>query len=147
MSSPQARAQALAGEIKKLMRQIKAAEAKVKHLGEELTRTLAEARAQAAVERTIIEYPTGRYECKRCGHSTLFTEPTQELPACDNCGAREYRGHEPKITRIVPPPPKRYPAGMYECSHCGGRTALAEDVDELSPCDLCGMAKLKPLNL
>jgi predicted nucleic acid-binding Zn ribbon protein len=147
MSSAQERAQALAREIKKAMRDIKAAELRVKRLGVELTRVLAEVRAEAEVERTIVEYPTGRYECKRCGHGTLFTEPTGELPACDNCGARDYAGHEPTITRIVPPPPKQFPAGMYECTHCGGRTALAEDVDELSACDLCGMPKLRPLDL
>ncbi|OGI66839.1 MAG: hypothetical protein A2W18_02555 [Candidatus Muproteobacteria bacterium RBG_16_60_9] len=147
MSVAQERAQALAQEIKKAVREIKSAEARVKRLGQELTRALDEVRAQASVEQTIVEYPTGRYECKRCRHGTLFTEPTRELPACDNCGAHEYVGHEPTITRIVAPPPKRFPAGMYECSYCGGRTALAEDLDELSPCDLCGMAKLKPLGL
>ena len=147
MSSAQDRAQVLAQEIKNAVREIKSAEARVKRLGKELTRVLAQARAEAEVERTIVEYPTGRYECKRCHHGTLFTEPTRELPACDNCGAREYVGHEPKVTRIVPPPPKRFPAGMYECTHCGGRTALAEDVDELTACDLCGMPKLKPLDI
>lgn len=145
MASAQERAQALAQEIKKTMQGIKAAELKVKRLGEELKRTLTQARAEAEVERTIIEYPTGRYECKRCGHGTLFTEPTRELPACDNCGAREFVGHEPKITRIVPPPPKKFRAGMYVCGYCGGRTALAMDVDELSACDLCGMDKLEPM--
>lgn len=147
MTSAQQRAQALAQEIKKTMREIKAAELKVKRLGKELTAALAEARAEVEAQRTIVEYPTGRYECKRCGHGTLFTEPTRELPPCDNCGAREYVGHEPTVTVVQAPPPKRFPAGMYECEHCGGRTALAMDVDELSPCDLCGMPKLKPLDL
>lgn len=145
MSSAQERARVLAQEIKKTVRGIKAAELRVKRLGDELKRTLAAARAEAEATRTIIEYPTGRYECKRCHHGTLFTEPTTELPACDNCGAREWVGHEPTVTVIEPPPPKRYRAGMYECEHCGGRTAMAEDMDELTPCDLCGMAKLRPL--
>lgn len=147
MSIAQERAQVLAREIKKAVHDIKAAEARVKRLSEELKRALAQARAEAEIERTIVEYPTGRYECKRCRHSTLFTEPTRELPVCDNCGANEWVGHEPKVTHIKPPPPKRFRAGMYECAHCGGRTALAEDVDELSACDLCGMPKLKPLDL
>jgi Zn finger protein HypA/HybF involved in hydrogenase expression len=147
MSSAQERARVLAREIKKTMRGIKAAELRVKRLSKELTRALAQARAEAETERTIIEYPTGRYECKRCHHSTLFTEPTRELPACDNCGSQEWVGHEPTVTVIKPPPPKKYRAGMYECAHCGGRTAMAEDMDELTPCDLCGMPKLRPLDV
>lgn len=145
MPSAQERAKTLADQIKKAVREIKAAEARVKHLGEELTRTLAEARAEVETARTIVEYPTGRYECKKCRHSTLFTEPTEELPACDNCGSREWRGQEPTITKIEPPPPKKYPAGMYECGQCGARTAVAADTDEMSPCELCGADKLAPL--
>lgn len=146
MASAQERAKVLAAEIKKAVRTMKAAEARAKQLGDELMRVLAEARAEAEVVRTIIEYPSGRYECKRCRHSTLFTEPTRDLPECDNCGSREWSGHEPKITHIKPPPPKKYRAGMYECAQCGVRTALAVDMDELSPCDICGADKLEPLH-
>ncbi len=145
MPTAQERAQVLADEIKKTLLAIKAAEVKVKQLGDELMQTLAAARVEAEAERTIVEYPTGRYECKKCRHSTLFTEPTEELPACDNCGGREWTGHEPKITKIEPPSPKKYAAGMYECGQCGVRTAVAMDTDELSPCELCGADKLQPL--
>lgn len=146
MTTAQERAKVLADEIKKTVRAIKAAEAKVRRLGDELKQVLAQARAEAEAARTIVEYPSGRYECAKCRHSTLFTEPTQELPECMNCGSREWTGHEPTITRIEPPPPKRYPAGMYECTKCGVRTAVGEDTDALPPCELCGADALKAVN-
>jgi len=145
MSSAQDRAKALAAEIKKAVQVAKAAEARVKDLGEQMMQALAEAKAEAERARTIVEYPSGRYECRSCGHSVLFTESTRDLPVCDNCGGRTYKGHEPKVTKIKPPPKKKYPAGMYECAGCGARTAIAIDTDNLSPCDLCGTTKLKAL--
>jgi hypothetical protein len=138
------RAKMLADEIKETMRSIKAAEARIEQLGRELRETLDQAREQAEAARTVVEYPSGRYECATCGHSTLFTESTRELPACGNCGHRNYVGHEPVITKIEPPQPKKYPAGMYEC-RCGARVAIAVDTDELSPCELCGVVELKPI--
>lgn len=146
MSSARERARVLADEIKKAVREAKAAEARVRQLGEELIRVLVLARAEAETARTIVEYPTGRYECAKCRHSTVFTEPTHELPACDNCGNRTWLGHEPTITKIEPPPPKKYRAGMYECAQCGVRTAVAEDTDTLSACELCGAEKLRAVD-
>ncbi|MDH5649236.1 MAG: zinc ribbon-containing protein [Gammaproteobacteria bacterium] len=149
MSKARKRAKALAKQVMEAMRQAKEAEARAVALGEEMMRALAEAKAEEKAEteaRTIIEYPSGRYECAQCGHSTLFTEPTQVLPKCDNCGATKYKGHEPKVTKIEPPPPKRYTAGMYQCGSCGTRSAVAEDCDELPECDFCGRHKLEPLN-
>jgi Zn finger protein HypA/HybF involved in hydrogenase expression len=145
MSSARERAKVLADEIKKAVREAKLAEARAKQLGQELTQVLVQAKAEAETARTIVEYPTGRYECAKCRHSTVFTEPARELPACDNCGNRTWLGHEPTITKIEPPPPKKYHAGMYECGQCGVRTAVAEDTDALSACELCGADKLQPV--
>jgi len=146
MVSAREKARAIAAEIKTTMQAIKAAEAKVVQLGRELTKTLDEARAETEAALTVIEYPSGRYECADCGHSTLFTESTRELPACGNCGHRNYVGHEPVITKYEPPPPKKYPAGMYDCT-CGARTVVSEDTDEVSPCELCGSVELKPIQI
>ncbi len=145
MSSAQNRAKALADELMKVMRVAKAAEGRAKELSEQMMQALAEAKAEAEAARTIIEYPSGRYDCKSCGHSVLLTESTRELPGCDNCGSREYDGAEPTITKIEPPPPKKYPAGVYECAGCGARIAVAEDADALAACDFCGADEVKTL--
>lgn len=143
MPSLQERIEFLTGEMKKAIREAKSAESRAKQMGDELMQLLAQARAEAEAARTIVEYPAGRYECAKCRHSTIFTEPTRALPACENCGSREWGGHQPTVQTIEPPPPKKYPAGMYECPKCGMRTALAIDMDELSPCEVCGSTELK----
>lgn len=145
MSSARERVKALAQEMKRAIMEAKTAEARAKRLGEEVMLALAEAKKEVETESIIIEYPIGRYECKRCGVSSIFSLPYRELPPCDNCGSREYVGAEPTITRVMPSPPKRYAAGMYECAACRTRVIVGEDTDELTPCDICGAMKLRPL--
>jgi hypothetical protein len=145
MSSAQERIKVLALEIKKATKEARTAEARARALGEELVRLLPMARAEAEAARTIVEYPVGRYECKGCRQGTIFSQAYRELPACDNCGGHEYSGPEPKVITITPPPPCKYSAGMYECGACHGRVVVAEDTNELSPCDLCGAGQLSPL--
>ncbi|MHB8743738.1 MAG: hypothetical protein ACYC9L_11500 [Sulfuricaulis sp.] len=145
MSLAQERVKMLAREMKQAVMQARAAEAHVKRLGEEVMLALAAAKKEVEAESIIVEYPIGRYECKRCGVSTIFSLPYRELPSCDNCGSREYLGAEPTITAVTPSPPKRYAAGMYECAACHTRVVVAEDTDELTPCDICGAMKLRPL--
>lgn len=146
MSSAKQKAKALAKQVKLAMKDVKKAEARVAALGEKMMEALALAKAEVVSAQTIVEYPSGRYECARCKQSVLFTESTKQLPECDNCGSTEYTGHKPKITKIKPPPPKRYLAGMYECGTCSARIAVAEDSNDLPECDFCGQLELKSLS-
>lgn len=146
MSSAQERAKTLAQEMKRAIIEAKTAEARAKRLGEEVMLALAEAKKEIQTTIEIVEYPIGRYECKRCRQSSIFSQNYRELPPCDNCGSLEYNGAEPTVTKITPPPPRRHAAGMFECRGCRTRIVLAEDTDELPPCDVCGAYKLKAVD-
>src|ERR1700693_2629554 len=98
MPSAQERAEALARGMMKDMKEAKDAETRARQLGKEAMQVLAEAKIEAEAARTVLEYSSGSYECKSCGHMVLFTEVTRELPVCDNCGNREYAGSAPKVT-------------------------------------------------
>src|SRR3989344_6365451 len=95
MSSAQERAKELAREMKKAIMEAKTAEARAKRLGEEVMLALAEARSEIRATSEIVEYPIGRYECKRCGQGSIFSQTYRVLPPCDNCGSLEYVGAEP----------------------------------------------------
>jgi DNA-directed RNA polymerase subunit RPC12/RpoP len=147
--SAQEKAESLAKQVMQAMAESKAAEARAVSLGKKMMKAVAqakkEAREAAAAAREIVEYPSGRYECGQCGHSVLITNATNKLPPCDNCGSEKVKGHEPKITKVEPPAPKKYSAGMYVCSTCETRAAVAVDTNNLPDCDYCG-SKLKPLS-
>jgi hypothetical protein len=83
MPSAQERAKVLADEIKQTVREIKAAEVRVKHLSEQLMLALAEVRADAEVQK----HAAGMYECGQCGVRTAVAQDTDELLACELCGA------------------------------------------------------------
>jgi predicted nucleic acid-binding Zn ribbon protein len=144
MTNVDEKARLLADELRKAMKDLRAAEARIQVLTRELQKVL-DAPRPAAKPKKIVEYPAGRYECAACGQSAIFTQAVSALPECDNCGSREYRGAEPKVTIIEPPAPKRFPAGMYQCAACGARTALVSDTDEVPVCDFCGAARLERL--
>lgn len=145
MSASQDKLKSLAQQVKQAMKELKAAEAKLATLSDQLMQAAAKVKAESTAVKTIVEYPSGRYECKHCRHGVLFTEAVTELPACDNCGSIEYTGHEPKVTEIKPPPPKRYPAGMYQCASCSARIAIAMASDDSPVCDYCGANKVTPI--
>jgi DNA-directed RNA polymerase subunit RPC12/RpoP len=147
--SAQQKAESLAKQVMQAMAESKAAEARAISLGKKMMAAVAQAKKEAkeAAEAAsrVVEYPSGRYECGQCGQSVLITNATNKLPACDNCGSNKIKGHEPKVTVIEPPAPKKYAAGMYVCSTCETRAAVAVDTNNLPDCDYCG-SKLKPLS-
>ena len=142
----EATAAALTKETAQAEAEAQTAEAKAITLGEQLSKAQAEANAEMlANAETVAVYPAGRYECKGCAQSVMFTSPTSTLPICENCGSQEYKGHEPEMTKVMPTPGKRYHAGMYQCGSCGARVAVATDTDALPPCDFCEQTGLEPV--
>ncbi len=144
MASAKERAQAFARELRDAIRAARAADARARTLSEEFTQILPELRAEAEAARNIVEYPPGRYECNSCHQPVLFTDTQRELPPCDNCGrSTGYSGPPPKVLDTIPAVPRKFPAGVYECTRCRARLALVEDSDTLSPCEFCGAAELR----
>ncbi|GMR17893.1 MAG: hypothetical protein BMS9Abin33_0288 [Gammaproteobacteria bacterium] len=146
MPTAQERAKALAKQVMAAMKQARAAETRAITLGEEMKKALLEAKAEAEAAARVVIYPSGRYECTQCGESVLFTEESTDLPECAMCGSRSYKGHAPRVLEQKRPPPKKYPAGMYQCTSCSARVAVAVDTNELSACDLCGQDSIKAVD-
>lgn len=143
----EARATALNKKVAEVEARAQSAEAKAVTLGEQLIKAQAEAEAERFANAETVEvYPAGRYECATCGQSVLFTSETSTLPLCDNCGGQEYKGHAPKMTKVLPEPGKKYKPGMYQCGSCGARVAVAVETNSLPPCDLCGQSGLVPVS-
>ncbi len=139
-----AMAEALLAKVAKAQAKAQAAEAKAVTLGDQLIKAQAEVEAERyANAKSVAVYPAGRYECKVCGQSVLFTSDTVTLPQCHNCGSQEFKGHEPKMKKVLPEPGKKYQPGMYQCGNCGARVAVAVATNSLPECDLCGQTGLE----
>lgn len=141
-----ARAKALQSKAVEAQAQAQAAEAQAVTLGDQLIKAQAEVEAERyANAKSVAVYPAGRYECKACGQSVMFTSDTVTLPQCHNCGSQEYKGHEPKMKKVLPEPGKKHQPGMYQCGSCGARVAVAVATNTLPACDLCGQTGLVPV--
>jgi len=140
------RAEVLARQIRETHRAARAAEMQARSLGEDFMKMLPAVEAEAEMERNIVEYPPGRYECNGCHTPVLFTETVRVLPPCDTCGRNAgYQGPPPRVLNTTPATPQRFAPGLYECSRCHARTALVEGCDSLPPCEFCGAADLRAI--
>jgi Zn finger protein HypA/HybF involved in hydrogenase expression len=107
--------------------------------GEEFKKLLIQVQAEAEAARNVVEYPSGRYECKACHQPVIFTEIQNALPPCDSCGRSSgYSGPRPRVLEVIPETPRKYSAGLYECKQCRAPLALVEGSDALPPCEFCG---------
>ena len=142
MASAKERAQLLSREIRTALVAARTAITRAHTAGEEFKALLVEVQAEAEAARNVVEYPSGRYECKGCHQPVIFPDTRRELPPCDNCGRSVgYDGPPPRILNVIPEAPRKYPAGLYECKHCHAPLALVEGVGALSPCEFCGTAE------
>jgi len=140
------RARALAGEIRDAHRDARAAESRARTLGDEFLNLLPAVEAEAEMERSIVEYPPGRYECNGCHTPVLFTETVRSLPPCDTCGRNSgYQGPPPKVLNKKPARPARFHPGLYECLQCRARTAISDGTDKIPACEHCGGLKRRAL--
>jgi len=137
------RATLLARQIREAHRAARAAELQARALGDQFLKMLPAVEAEAEMERNIVEYPPGRYECNGCHTPVLFTETVHELPPCDTCGrSAGYQGPPPRVLNTTPATPHAFGPGLYECQHCHARSVLVEGSDSLSPCEFCGSVDL-----
>jgi len=139
MASAKERAQMLSQEIRAALRAARTGLGRARTAGEEFKALLVDVQVEAAAARNVVEYPSGRYECKGCHQPVIFPDTRNELPPCDTCGRNVgYDGPPPRVLDVIPEAPRKYSAGLYECKHCHAPLALVEGVDAFLPCEFCG---------
>jgi hypothetical protein len=146
MASAKERAQMLSQEMRDAIRAARAASTRARTAGEEFKNLLVEVEAEVEAARNVVEYPSGRYECNACHQPVIFTDTQRVLPPCDSCGRSSgYSGPPPLVLDVIPATPRKFSAGLYECTHCRAPLALVEGNDALSPCEFCGAAEFRAL--
>ena len=146
MASAKERAQELSQEIREAIRTARAANAHAWKAGAEFKKVLVQVQAEAEAARNVVEYPPGRYECNACHQPVIFSDTQRELPPCDSCGSRRgYSGPPPRVLNVIPDTPRKFSAGLYECTQCHAPVALVEGSDRLSPCEFCGATEFRAL--
>ena len=144
MASAKERAQMLAQQMREAIGAAREATARVRTVGEEFRNMLPLVLAEAEAERNVVEYQPGRYECNACHQPVIFAEAQRVLPACDSCGrSAGYSGPPPRVLNTIPATPRKFPAGLYECTNCRAPVALVESSDSLSPCEFCGSTEFR----
>ena len=146
MASAKERARILSQEMRDAIRTARAASARARMAGEEFKSLLVQVQAETEAERNVVEYQVGRYECNACHQPVIFTDTQRVLPPCDSCGRSVgYSGPPPLVLSVIPATPRKFSAGLYECTHCRAPVALVEDSDTLAPCEFCGATELRAL--
>ena len=133
-------------EIRDAMRTARAAGKRARMAGEEFGKLRAQVQAEDEAARNIVEYPSGRYECSACHQPVIFTETQRTLPPCDSCGRNNgYNGPPPRVLNVLPEAPRKFSAGLYECTHCHAPLEHVEGSDTLTPCEFCGATEFRTL--
>jgi Zn finger protein HypA/HybF involved in hydrogenase expression len=146
MASAKERAQKVSQELRQATRTARTASTRARKLGEDFRILLVQVRAEAEAARNVVEYPSGRYECNACHQPVIFSETQRALPPCDSCGSsRGYSGPRARVLDVIPPTPREFSAGLYECTNCHAPLALVEDSDTLGPCEFCGAMEFRAL--
>jgi len=144
MATAKERAQMLSREMRDAIRTARAASTRARTAGEEFKNLLVQVAAEAEAARNVVEYPGGRYECNACHQPAIITETLRELPPCDSCGRSSgYSGPPPRVLDVIPDTPRKFSAGLYECTHCRAPLALVEGSDTLPPCEFCGATEYR----
>jgi Zn finger protein HypA/HybF involved in hydrogenase expression len=146
MASAKERALKLSQDIREAIRTARTANTRARMAGEEFKELLGKVEAEAEAARNVVEYPGGRYECNACHQPVIFTETQHEFPPCDSCGSsRGFSGPPPRVLDVIPATPRKFSAGLYECTQCRAPVAYVEDNDTLSPCEFCGTTAFRVL--